>query len=125
MEDENDNESVARANLARYYMAIEAISAKPKGGTLAERLTLDGFCSGPDGLCQFRDAHALAAEYALSYNFIRLSRREVRAINKLIRLERTLRKNRHVTRNEHGAPILLGSNGVVPSIGDGEDWIML
>ena len=124
MTTENDTEYTARANLAFFYKALEAITANTRRRTFAEELILDGFCAGHEGLCQFRDANALAEEFCLSYNWSRLNRKEMRKINAMIQLARALHGSRHVAQNEHGAHILLGSNGVVPAFCAGEDWVM-
>lgn len=104
--------------------ALERLEAKAHRRTAVESLIIDGECSGPDGLLQFRDAHHLVDEFCLVYGNLRLKDADVRMINDLIGLAREIHKSRHVSQNKHGALVLAGSNGVVPMFRYREDWIM-
>ena len=113
MTTDNDTEDAARANLAQFYTVIDEIMANTRRRTVVESLILDGFCAGSDGLAQFGNAHELAADFCSGYAWSRLTHDDVLKIDAMIQLARTLRGSRHVAQNDEGAPVLLGSNGVV------------
>ena len=126
MNTDTDNEATARADLALFERALQAILSKGDRMTGTDLLIINGSSCEDGGLCAFRDAHQLSAELGvLGFRNLRLNRKKVREINALIRLATKINQSRHVIQNDVGYNVLAGSNGVVPKFHDGEDWIMV
>jgi|GEM_PF-7032559 len=98
MNTDTDNEATARANLALLYGTLEGILSKGDRMTGTDFLIINGSSCQEGGLCEFRDAHQLAAELGiLCPRGLRLNRKNVRMVNTLIRLASKISQSRYVT----------------------------